>query len=195
MGENAMKPKANKFFAFERNIDEKHGGRIPFWQKVRHPLFSKEYQRLKGNQFNKVGLFGTCGNSTWREGVIKSLDQAGVGYFNPQVKEWTPECAKVESENLVKDKVILFVITAETEAYGSLAETGWAAVSALLTGRKVGYMLEMTGNKDPDRARKLVQSHITQITSQMPSVAGTDSIYIAKDLDELVGWAIRQMKG
>lgn len=73
-----------------------------------------------------VGLFGTCGTSLWRDPVMEELAVAGIEFFNPVVPDWTPECATIEADHLATDKVILFVVTGETEGFGSLAETGWA---------------------------------------------------------------------
>lgn len=109
-----------------------------------------------------VGLFGTCGDSKWRDAVIKALRAAGIDSFNPVVPNWTPECAAVEAEHLATDKVIMMVITGETEAVASLAETGWAAVAAKNNGQ--GFILvveDFPGDpKSPtNRARKLVRAH------------------------------------
>ena len=41
----------------------------------------------------KVFLGGTCNESTWREGLIKALK---IGYFNPVVDDWTPDCMAEE---------------------------------------------------------------------------------------------------
>jgi hypothetical protein len=41
----------------------------------------------------KVFLGGTCNGSTWRDSLVKSLK---IDYFNPVVKNWTPECQAEE---------------------------------------------------------------------------------------------------
>lgn len=48
---------------------------------------------------NKIFLGGAC-TSDWRGEIIPALDYYGVRYFNPVVKDWTPEC--IEMENLEK---------------------------------------------------------------------------------------------
>ncbi len=90
------------------------------------------------------------------------LDSVGIAYFNPVVPEWTPAHAELESQHLVTDRVILLVITAETEGYGSLAETGWAALSATQNGQTFLLVIEdyPDGPKSTaNRSRALVRAH------------------------------------
>ena len=44
------------------------------------------------NKLNKVFLWGTCNESTWRDKLIPKLENINFGYFNPVVEDWTPEC-------------------------------------------------------------------------------------------------------
>lgn len=114
-----------------------------------------------------VGLFGTCGNSKWRDEPQRELAKAGIASFNPVVANWTPECAKAEAEHLQRDRALLFVVTGETEGYGSLAETGWAEVAARSDGRKAFFVIDDYKNGDSpvdpkhpaNRARALVRAH------------------------------------
>jgi len=48
----------------------------------------------------KIFLGGTCNNSTWRDELIPLLQ---VDSFNPQVKNWTPECQ--EEEDRQKEEI------------------------------------------------------------------------------------------
>jgi hypothetical protein len=109
-----------------------------------------------------IGLFGTVGESTWRDGVMARLEQEGIAYFNPVVPEWKPEHAEIESQHLATDRVILFVITGEWESYGSLAETGWAALSAVKNKQTAVFVIQdFQGSpwSAANRARKLVRTH------------------------------------
>ena len=109
-----------------------------------------------------IGLFGTAGQSRWRDPVMTRLEQEGIPYFNPIVDEWTPECAPLEAENLATDKVLLFVVTGEEESFGSLAETGWAALSGMQNGQTVLFVIQnypAAPQATPNRARELVRSH------------------------------------
>lgn len=109
-----------------------------------------------------VGLFGTAGSSAWRDKVMARLAAAGIAYFNPVVPDWTPAHAEIESQHLATDRVILLVITGETESYGSLAETGWAALSAAQNGQTMLLVIQ-DYHGDPksaaNRARALVRAH------------------------------------
>lgn len=81
-------------------------------------------------------MFGTCGNSTWRKDMfIPAYEKLGmednIDFFNPQVEDWNPACAQKEAEHLAEDSIILFPITDETYAAGSLSETGFSILQAL----------------------------------------------------------------
>lgn len=78
-----------------------------------------------------VGLFGTCGKSTWRKNFISTFSELGISFFNPQVENWSTECAETEAQHLVDDDIILFPITNETTGYGSLAETGFSILQTI----------------------------------------------------------------
>lgn len=133
-----------------------------------------------------IGLFGTVAGSNWRDEVMARLDQEDVAYFNPVVPDWTPEFAEIESQHLVTDRVIMVVITGESESYGSLAETGWAALSAMKNGQTVIFMIEDvpgTTWSAANRARVLVRAHAQK--------AGLD---VYGDLDTAVTAAIQAFK-
>jgi len=82
---------------------------------------------------DSVGLFGTCGNSQWRDTFIARLKKEGIPFFNPQLPAgtWKPECAAIEANHLKNDRVVIFAVTDETWGYGSLAETGFSAKAAM----------------------------------------------------------------
>jgi hypothetical protein len=127
-----------------------------------------------------VGLFGTCGNSTWRKPFIERFQALGVNYFNPQVDNWTPECADIEAQHLKRDSIILFPVTGETYGTGSLAETGFSIIQAITStpSRWVIVMIDMemdealkadeVAYKESMRARKLVTAHLKE--NQFPNV-------------------------
>jgi len=182
-------------------------GKIPVHLQEKAPASAfggKNGQDTQASErlLNVVGLFGVCGSSTWREGVMKTLEAAGVGYFNPQVKEWTSECAVIEAKNLASDKVVLFVISGDTTAYGSLAETGFAVVNAILNGQKVGFVVEThvepeldekaNSKTDTNRARKLVRAHLKELGETHPELR--EQVFVAENLGQLVDWAVTQMK-
>ena len=80
-----------------------------------------------------IGLFGTCGNSTWRNSFIKTYEARDISYFNPQVPEgtWHPGLVDEENAHLLEDPIILFPVTSETTGQGSLAEIGFSILAAI----------------------------------------------------------------
>ncbi len=67
----------------------------------------------------KVFLGGTCNESTWREGLIKALK---IGYFNPVVDDWTPDCMAEEIKQREECDFCLYVITPKMTGVYSIAE-------------------------------------------------------------------------
>lgn len=119
-----------------------------------------------------IGLFGTCGGSTWRDKFMHDYDQQHISYFNPQVADWTPEMADIEAEHLVNDEIILFPVTGETAGMGSLAETGFSMFQAMKTNMNRYFVFMVDAECDPEkvtdavlakesrRARALVRAHL-----------------------------------
>lgn len=123
-----------------------------------------------------IGLFGTCGNSTWRTPFIEKYTTEGISFYNPQVPNWTPECAAEEAEHLLYDDILLFPVTAETYASGSLAETGFSILSAIRanTDRYVIVFIDPkvdqaladenpVAAKESVRSRALVLAHLKKL--------------------------------
>jgi hypothetical protein len=143
-----------------------------------------------------VGLFGTCGGSTWRTPFMAMLDSQGIPYFNPQVETWTPELADVEAWHLANDRLILFPVTDETFGFGSLAETGFSLQSALALNTNRFVMLYIAPAVNPQlaasspeqadasrRARKLALAHLAK--AQNPNV------FVVKSLEEMQAKVLR----
>lgn len=119
-----------------------------------------------------IGLFGTCGSSTWRADFIQVYDAAKIRYFNPQVSDWKPEYADIEAEHLKRDEIILFPVTSETYGTGSLAEVGFSIIQAINANlnRYIVVMIapdmdealkaDETAYKESLRARRLVTAHL-----------------------------------
>lgn len=66
----------------------------------------------------KVFLGGTCSNSYWRNKLIPMLK---MDYFNPVVKNWTPECQKEELRQRETCDFVLYTLTRVYSSY-SIAE-------------------------------------------------------------------------
>jgi len=146
-----------------------------------------------------IGLFGTCGNSTWRNRFMEAYDQRGIQYFNPLKEDWKPEDAILESEHLIHDEIILSPITNETYAYGSLAESGFFVLQAIKLNerRDIVIMIDPDVNvvdesfmstiegvtaeaqrKDSIKMRHLVNVHLKKISYP--------NIYVVDSLDKML---------
>ena len=141
-----------------------------------------------------IGLFGTCGNSKWRESFIKTYDKLNVNYFNPQVDDWKPELAQIEAEHLANDQIILFPVTSETYGLGSLGEVGFSILQAIKldSNRDIVVMIDdlveidetqMTSNeltnhlqlaKESIKMRALVKQHLKKLN--YPCIYLVDSL-------------------
>ena len=138
-----------------------------------------------------IGLFGTCGSSKWREQFIQKYDLFKIPYFNPVVPDWKPECAKVEAHHLANDAIILFPITGETYATGSLSEVGFSILQAVrLDDRRYFVVMIdpklddklMTENpqlaKESLRSRALVFEHLKKLNLA--------NIFVVDNLNDLL---------
>lgn len=67
----------------------------------------------------KVFLGGTCNESTWREILCDYLE---IGYFNPVVDDWTPECMAEEIKQRQECDFCLYAITPKMTGVYSIAE-------------------------------------------------------------------------
>ena len=136
-----------------------------------------------------VGLFGTCGTSTWRAPFIKRYMQEGIQFFNPQVVDWKPEDAVIEAEHLANDQVVLFPITGETYGTGSLAETGFSVLNAIRLEDRRDFVImieqelddnleDAVARKESLRARALVKAHLKKLR--------LSNLYVVNTLEEML---------
>lgn len=148
----------------------------------------------KNFEAKTVGLFGTCGNSKWRDPFIKKLNQLGVTYYNPCRDDWDPE---EDSWQLKNDRIILMPVTDETYGTGTLSESAFGIVTTLAsiyqkTTKLVIYVAPIV-EYDPDdenlnnsvaikesnRARRIVTEHI-KIFGNLPNV------YFVKNMEDML---------
>ncbi len=146
-----------------------------------------------------IGLFGTCGSSTWRDKFMDKYDEENiigepVLYFNPQVEDWKPEDAFKEAEHLANDDIILFPITGETYGTGSLSEVGFGVLSAIKLDDRRDFVVMIDMELDPElmkdkerskenlRARALVMAHLNKLN--LPNV------HMVGSLDDMLSTSI-----
>jgi hypothetical protein len=66
-----------------------------------------------------VFLGGTCSDTNWRDTIIPRLD---IEYFNPVVKNWTPEAQQTELQKRAQARYVLYMITPAMTGVYSIAE-------------------------------------------------------------------------
>ena len=90
----------------------------------------------------RIFLGGTCADTTWRDDFIKEIEGSEIEYFNPVVKDWTPECQAIEEdEKNNKCDTHLYVITKEMMGTYSIAEIINSAWQAVVYGTKVNFVI------------------------------------------------------
>lgn len=90
----------------------------------------------------RIFLGGTCADTTWRDEFIKEITPFGIEYFNPVVKDWTPECQAIEEdEKNNKCDCHLYVITKEMMGTYSIAEIINSAWQAVVYGTTVNFVV------------------------------------------------------
>lgn len=144
--------------------------------------------KQKGMNMLCVGLFGTCGGSKWRDSFKSRYDELKIAHFDPNKADWKPEDAVVEAKHLAEDDVILFPITNETYATGSLAETGFSILQAIRLDDRRDFVIMIQQDLVPEldnpvarkeslRARALVQQHLKKLRLK--------NVYVVDTLDEM----------
>lgn len=136
-----------------------------------------------------IGLFGTCGNSKWRDKFMDVYNSGGIKYFNPVKDDWKPEDAQEEAEHLANDEIILFPVTDESLGLGSLGEVGFSILQAIRldSERAVIVMIDNTINDkakafinddkvviESIKMRALVNAHLKKL--KYPNVYIVDSL-------------------
>jgi len=139
-----------------------------------------------------VGLFGTCGPTTFRQDLfIPEYDRLGINYFNPQVEDWKPELADIESDHLAYDVVQCWPVLGSTYGTGSLAEQGYSIASSLRAPSPLPKFViahiameldpsltDEVAAKESMRARKLAKTHLENNLSP--------NVFVVDSLDEIL---------
>jgi len=135
-----------------------------------------------------IGLFGTCGNSQWRNRFITEYEKLGIDYFNPVKDDWKPEDAEIEAEHLANDEIILFPVTDETLGLGSLGEVGFSILQAIKldSNRDIIVMIDKDLNdeakgyfeesmiRESIKMRSLIRAHLKKLN--YPNVYMVDTL-------------------
>jgi hypothetical protein len=139
-----------------------------------------------------IGLFGTCGNSRWREQFITVYKKMGIDYFNPVKDDWKAEDAEIEAEHLANDEIILFPVTDETLGLGSLGEVGFSILQAIKldSNRDIIVMIDKVLNdeakgyfeesmvRESIKMRALIRAHLKKLNYP--------NVYMVDTLDDML---------
>jgi hypothetical protein len=141
-----------------------------------------------GNQgILSVGAFGTCGNpsaedySSWRaETLLPVLEEYDVAdkVFNPEIEEWTPTRAPIESIHMARDEVLTVAVTNQTSSHASIMEAGFAAYGGILRGQDVMVHIEHNSDSPEDTqvARRLSRIVLKATEAQYPLFTMTENL-------------------
>jgi hypothetical protein len=145
-----------------------------------------------------VGLFGTCGNSKWREKFISTYESQTINYFNPDAGDnWHPGMIATENEHLQEDDIILFPVLAETLGLGSLGEIGFSVLNSFRnvnngSGQYLVVLIEDDCNdakateaerNHSIKTRKLVKSKLVDVKHP--------NIFVVNDLEDMLSVSIQ----
>ncbi len=90
-----------------------------------------------------VFLMGTAGQSKWRDPIKAACAKHGITFFDPIVSDWNDESMRREVEALRAARILVMAITADTAGIASLAESGWAALSAVQRKQAFGLYIDV----------------------------------------------------
>ena len=134
----------------------------------------------------RIFLGGTCADTTWRDDFIKEIESiVGIEYFNPVVKDWTPECQAIEEdEKNNKCDTHLYVITKEMMGTYSIAEIINSAWQAVIYGTTVNFVVFAV--LDEGTWQKHERKSFDAIMNMIKNIAPHNSLtcYV-KDMEEL----------
>lgn len=128
-------------------------------------MFNNIFETMQ-NRNKLVFLGGTWNGSPWRDVIIPKLN---IDYFNPIVKDWTPECQQKELEVRETADYLLYVITPAMSGVYSIAEVvddsnkrPHKTIFCYITNDTIdGKMFNFSANqiKSLDSVGKMVQSN------------------------------------
>jgi hypothetical protein len=160
----------------------------------------------KNKEIITIGLFGTCGNSQWRESFIEEYNKLNIEWYNPVDPNWKPENAAIEAEHLKLDEIILFPVTDETYGLGSLSEVGFSILAAIEANKErfvIVYIAPkvceaLMENKllstESNKSRALVKAHLKEQSNNYPNVYIVDSLDKMKEISIYLYQAMVNLK-
>lgn len=129
---------------------------------------------------SKIFLGGTCSETTWREELIETLPSS-VYYYNPVVKDWTPEVQEEEKlQKAYKCDCHLYVITPDMQGVFSVAE----AVQSSYATKKTTIFAVIENRKSSKK--ELFDAHQKKSLYATGDLIKSNDGYFVTDWDELI---------
>ncbi len=143
-----------------------------------------------------IGLFGTCGSSTWRQQFVQHCQNNDISFYNPQLGEgeWNPDFAndyvRAEHFHLANDDIVVFAITNETIASVSLSEFAFSIMDVVRSSANrhvVIYVSEdcIDPKASPDAIIASIKARKTVIPKMMKASKESDFIHFCQNMDDL----------
>lgn len=143
------------------------------------------------NKSVTIGLFGTCGESNWRQKFIDTYKEERIQWFNPNKKDWRATDAKNEARHLIDDDIVLFPILGSELGTASLSESSFSVLRAM-TERKAKFTIIIVepidssleekfgidAYKGSKNARDIVLAHLKEVEH--------DHVYVVDKLNDML---------
>lgn len=152
--------------------------------------------KLGRGAVSKLAALGTCGDvssptyRSWRTEELfptlagtYAIQEAQV--FNPEVRHWTPERARVEGFMLARAPVVVAPVLNSTGGPASILDASFAALGGALRGQDVGIFIEDNEQspRETRQARLLANLILSRLASNLPFFTH------AQNLDQLIHFA------
>lgn len=137
-----------------------------------------------------IGLFGTCGNSKWREPFIAEYRKKKIQFYNPQVDNWTEDCAEIEARHMASDEIILFPVTSETLGTVHLQGTNESILNVIRMNddRDIVVMIdkEYKGELPHGPLKRTEDSRLRIFTSAYLKNVKFKNVYVVESLQQML---------
>jgi hypothetical protein len=197
-----------------------YGSRSPQRTSLARTQFATKVGVMPADVFlmGTAGKYGDPKRSMWREPIKAACAKHGITCFDPVVPNWDDEAMRREVEALRTARVVVMAITADTSGIASLAESGWAALSALARRQAFGlyvdnmFVAEGFNPRVSQDSRSLIEYLFGKDADQNPTeladvsrrarklVSGHAAelarqfpqmnLYVAPDLESLTTWTV-----
>lgn len=139
----------------------------------------------------KMFAMGTCGDRTrpdyddWRD-AIKILLPPHIQFFDPVVDDWNEAADKAEKEAFRNSDIFIMAIRTSVESWGSLAESGWMAVRAMMTEKPVIIYVEQFTPGDILRGKRVSAEECKELNrARKLMLSRADDCYAMDDYDRM----------